>query len=97
MGSKKTACAAHIVLENFYARGICFEGEELPIPFPESQSPLDPGATLDELREAVTTLEDTERRARRVLGGAHPDVGLLELSLRGARATLAARETPGPP
>ena len=30
------------------------------------------GATLDDLREAVTTLEDTERIARRVLGGAHP-------------------------
>ena len=32
----------------------------------------DPGATLDDLREAVTTLEDTDRIARRVLGGAHP-------------------------
>ena len=29
-------------------------------------------ATLDDLREAVTTLEDTERIARRVFGGAHP-------------------------
>ena len=29
-------------------------------------------ATLDDLREAVTTLEDAERIARRVLGGAHP-------------------------
>ena len=33
----------------------------------------DVGATLDDLREAVATLEDTERTARRVLGGAHPD------------------------
>ena len=33
-----------------------------------------PGATTDDLREAVTTLEDTEPTARRVLGGAHPDV-----------------------
>ena len=32
----------------------------------------DPGATLDDLREAVTTLEESERIARRVLGGAHP-------------------------
>ena len=31
-----------------------------------------PSATLDDLREAVTTLEETERIARRVLGGAHP-------------------------
>ena len=57
----------------------------------------DGSASLDDLREAVTTLEDTERRARRVLGGAHPDVGLLELWRRGARATLAARKTPGGP
>ena len=32
----------------------------------------DPAATLDDLREAVTMLEDAERTARRVLGGAHP-------------------------
>ena len=31
-----------------------------------------PRATLDDLREAVRTLEETERTARRVLGGAHP-------------------------
>ena len=35
-------------------------------------------ATLDELREAVTTLEETERTARRVLGGAHPWLGWIE-------------------
>ena len=28
---------------------------------------LDEGATLDDLREAVTTLEETERTARRVM------------------------------
>ena len=33
---------------------------------------LDTGATLDDVREAVETLEDTARTARRVLGGAHP-------------------------
>ena len=32
----------------------------------------DDSATLDDLREAVTTLEDAEPIARRVLGGAHP-------------------------
>ena len=32
----------------------------------------DADATLDDLREAVTTLEDAARIARRVLGGAHP-------------------------
>ena len=54
----------------------------------------DDGATLDDLREAVTTLEETERTARRVLGGAHPVTVDIETSLREARATLRARETP---
>jgi len=52
----------------------------------------DPSATLDDLREAVTTLEDTERTARRVLGGAHPITKAIERGLRAARAKLAARE-----
>ena len=56
----------------------------------------DPGATLDDFREAVTTLEETERIARRVLGGAHPLTGDIEAALREARATLRARETPPP-
>ena len=51
------------------------------------------GATLDDLREAVTTLEDTERTARRVLGGAHPVTTGIEDRLGFARAALAARET----
>ena len=54
----------------------------------------DPGATLDDIREAVMTLEETERTARRVLGGAHPVVVEMEESLRNARAALRARETP---
>ena len=32
----------------------------------------DDGATPEDLREAVTTLEDSQRIARRVFGGAHP-------------------------
>ena len=56
----------------------------------------DTGATLDQLREAVNTLEETERVARRVLGGAHPHVSILEQNLRGAQAALRARETPSP-
>ena len=51
-------------------------------------------ATLDDLREAVTTLEDAERIARRVLGGAHPTTVGMETTLRKARAALRARETP---
>ena len=51
-----------------------------------------PGATLDDLRAAVTTLEDTERTARRVLGGAHPLTKGMEAELPRARAALRARE-----
>ena len=54
---------------------------------------MDPGATLDDVREAVTTLEEIERTARRVLGGSHPFTGVIEYRLREARAALAARET----
>jgi len=53
-----------------------------------------PGATTDDLREAVTTLEDTEPTARRVLGGAHPDVVRIERSMQNAQAALRDRETP---
>ena len=53
----------------------------------------DPDATLDDLREAVATLEDTERTARRVLGAAHPVTVGIEGRLRFAREALAARET----
>ena len=52
----------------------------------------DAGATLDDLREAVTTLEDTERTARRVFGGAHPVTVDIEAEIRDARAVLRARE-----
>ena len=48
-------------------------------------------ATLDEHRKAVTTLEDIERTARRVLGGAHPVTVQIEGDLRKARAALRAR------
>ena len=54
----------------------------------------DTGATLDDVREAVTTLEETEPIARRVLGGAHPDTLNVEKCLRIAREALRARETP---
>ena len=56
----------------------------------------DTGGTLDDLREAVTTLEDTERTARRVLGSAHPATLRTEVFLQNAREILAARETPSP-
>ena len=52
----------------------------------------DDGATLDDLREAVSTLEDAGRIAQRVFGGAHPLTLRAESNLRNARAALAARE-----
>jgi hypothetical protein len=48
-------------------------------------------ATLDDLREAVTTLEETERIARRVLGGAHPLAAEIEGDLQDARGVLELR------
>ena len=40
----------------------------------------------------MTTLEEIDRTARRVLGGAHPTVKGIEVNLRDARAALRARE-----
>ena len=52
----------------------------------------DPDATLHDLNEAVTTLEELARTARRVLGGAHPEAVAIEAPLRAAQAALHARE-----
>ena len=57
----------------------------------------DDGATLDDLREAVTTLEELAPIARRVIGGAHPVIGWIGNLLRNARAALRAHATPPPP
>ena len=57
---------------------------------------FNPSATLDDLREAVTTLEEIERTARRVFGGAHPLTVNIETALRNARAVLRASEMPTP-
>ena len=51
----------------------------------------DPNATLDDLREAVTTLEELETTARRVLGGSYPTTVTIEASLQDARALAALR------
>ena len=53
----------------------------------------DPDATLDDVREAVSTLEDTAPIARRVLGKSHPTTTGIKDLLRNARAALRARET----
>ena len=54
----------------------------------------DEGAKLDDLRAAVTTLEEIERIARRVFGGAHPLTKGFESELRVTRAALRVGETP---
>ena len=53
---------------------------------------LNTDATLDDVREAVTTLEDMAPIARRVFGGAYPFTSSIERTLRDARAALRARE-----
>ena len=80
------------------ARRVLGESHDLTLKLRWSyaQSLYKDDATLDDLREAVTTLEETERIARRVLGGAHPDVVGIERSLQYARAALRAREPPPP-
>jgi len=52
------------------------------------------GATLRDLREAVATLEDTARIARRVFGGNHPLATGIGREIQISRAALDACETP---
>ena len=52
----------------------------------------DAGATLDDLREAVATLEDAGRIARRVLGSAYPTTEGIAGEVRYARDALRERE-----
>ena len=54
----------------------------------------DPDATLSDLREAVRTLEETDRTARRVFGASNPLTGFMAKTLEESRAALRARETP---
>ena len=51
----------------------------------------DNSATFGDLREAVATLEDTERTARRVMGGAHPLTQNIGRDLQIARKSLHLR------
>ena len=54
---------------------------------------LDASATLFDIREAVTTLEDTARIGRRVFGGANPMTRAIENDLHNLQAALRSRET----
>jgi len=79
------------------ARRVLGESDEITLTIRQGYAMAlyrDDGATLDDLREAVETLEGAERTARRVLGGTHPTKGGIEAALREARAALRARETP---
>ena len=51
---------------------------------------MDDGATLDDVREAVTTLEEIGPTSRRVLGGTHPLTEAIEGQLRNTRDVGAA-------
>ena len=53
---------------------------------------MDTSVTPDDLREAVTTLEDTDRTARRVFGDTHPLTVDIEGDLINARGAIADRE-----
>ena len=51
----------------------------------------DPGATLDDLREAVTTLESVTLSWKRIFGQSHPETPSVQKALASARKALAAR------
>ena len=53
----------------------------------------DLNGTFADIREAVVTLEDAHRTARRVFGGAHPTVVQMEQNLRLMREAIRARAT----
>ena len=56
----------------------------------------DPDATLDDVREAVETLESVAPLWKRVFGPSHPETPLVQNALEDAREALAANETPSP-
>ena len=77
------------------ARRVLGENDDLPFRMRKVYADAlykDPAATLDENREAVTTLEELERTARRVFGGEHPLARSIGVGLQQARAALRARE-----
>ena len=80
------------------ARRVLGENENLVLRMRTSYAAAlcsDRGASLDDLREALTILEETARTARRVFGGAHPSTRNIEGGLRQARARFALRELLG--
>ena len=80
------------------ARRVLGESDEVTLSMRKTYAValINAGATLDDIREAITTLEDIERIARRVVGGANPITMRIVALLRDARAMLRAREAPTP-
>jgi hypothetical protein len=77
------------------ARRVLGEGDRITLTMRRTYAQTlykDSSATLDDLREAVETLEDTQRIAQRVLGSANPTTVEIEGRLRNARAALGSRE-----
>ena len=77
------------------ARRVLGENHELTIRLRWSYATTlcrDDAATLADLRESVTTLEEVEQNIQRVFGRAHPLTGGIGGDLRNARAALAARD-----
>ena len=77
------------------ARRVLGEGDEITLRMRWNYATAlyeDAGATLDDIREALTTFEEIEPTARRVLGGAHPMTVDIGECLQESRAALRTRE-----
>ena len=53
----------------------------------------DPGASRDDVAEAIEIMDDVQRRARRVFGPGHPNWNTLPQELTAAREKLASFDT----
>ena len=94
--------ARSVLRENILVgRRVLGEGDDLTLSMRANYAlalHVDDSATIDDLREAVTLLEEAGRTARRVLGGTHPTTVEMEPALENSRAALRAREaTEAPP
>ena len=78
IGGTRAVCASNIITASWRVRyAMALYGDDC--------------ATLDDLREAVETLESVVRVWTRVLGKAHPETPTLQSTLAAAREALAAR------
>ena len=93
--------ARSVLRENILVgRRVLGEGDDLTLSMRANYAlalHVDDSATIDDLREAVTPLEDTARIARRVLGGSPPTTSGIEGALQDAREVFRACETPSSP